>query len=177
MRVLTGLIIGILTSLCALPASAHMGGQMWDERIGEYVLDGGCDQVEFVSGQQNFCSFMLIKNAGSPDWEWAEYERLSVTFRPADGNEGTVELSAPATAQSMTYLDPFVFAQSGPYTMHVEFTSDAKPVISADFPVTVLSSPSATARTMKALSIGGSISMLVILTAVGIWGWLSRTRA
>ncbi len=150
---------------------------MFDKRVGDYTVDAGCDRLEFVVDQQNVCNFMLIKNAGSPDWEWADYDDVHMTMRPLDGGEGTIEGTMPAQPQSMTYLAPFAFTRTGPYAMQIRFLKDDTVLTEAEFPVTVLGGASTGARMTMALSVAGSMSMFVILAAIGLWAWLSRKRA
>lgn len=135
-RRLLYLFIGFVLSLAPIVGIAHMVGQSWEKQVGAYVIDAGCDQLEFVPKQENFCSFTLIENAGSWDWEIARHDTVDVEVSRVSKNETIFKKSLTPEPQVMTFTS-FSFPRGGDYNLYLRFSSRGAVLAEADFPIVV----------------------------------------
>jgi len=129
------LIVCIIGSMPVI-AAAHITGQSFEKRIGDYLVDAGCDALRFVPDEKTFCNFGLIKNPGSLDWDYASFDEVDVTISEDGTTEPPfhqqVKLDAPIPAYIVA-----VFPHTGAYTMNVRFLERGALLAEAAFPLTV----------------------------------------
>ncbi|MDO8648213.1 MAG: hypothetical protein Q7R81_00335 [Candidatus Peregrinibacteria bacterium] len=128
-------IVALLLLAPAL-ALAHPSGQLFEAKVGELTIDGGCNEIAFYAGLETFCSFGIIEGAGSFDWTLVPHDVLTVTITPKDGESAPIEQSNPGEPEVMTFFS-LTFPRAGDYTMNVRFTEGTDVIAEAAFPVTV----------------------------------------
>lgn len=144
-------------------ASAHMGGQNFEKRDGNRLLDAGCIATEFIVDEETYCSFGYIDNPDSPDWTVVPYEMVTVTVRD-EQNEPVFAGSAPGERETMTLL-PVRFDKGGEFTMNVTFHTGTQVVASHEFAITVRKVEFAMQKRLLALA--GAAVLAVIAAPVG----------
>jgi hypothetical protein len=143
----------VATALFALPlgAAAHLTGQTFEKSVGDtYLIDVGCDSLEFVAGQENFCDFSLIENPTSINWGFANFDEVWVKISPdSSGGEPflkDMKLDTPIPA----YMS-YAFPSGGKYTLAVRFLQRGNVLAETTFPLTVLGSTERTNRSTGAI--------------------------
>ncbi len=130
-----------LLALCALvlltaspAAEAHLVGKSFEKQVGEYLVDVGYDMFELQPNQKTIFNFALVQNAGKPNWEYAPFNKIFVSFRQSDREifGKTITLSEPIPAYA-----PFTFPSAGDYTLAVRFQKDDRLLAETTFPVPV----------------------------------------
>ena len=163
------LIACLVVSLPVI-AGAHISGQSFEKKVGDYLVDAGCDALTFVPDQKNFCNFGLIENAGTLNWDYAPFDEVHVAIS-ADGTDEQpfreeVKLLAPIPAFIV-----YAFPHTGAYTMNVRFLENRKLLAETSFPVTVSSPPIVLSSNRFWAIIGGGI-----LLVAGVYTLMEAAR-
>ena len=151
-------------------SGALITGQSFEKKVGDYLVDAGCDTLTFIPGQKNFCNFGLIEHPGSLNWDYAPFDEVDVTIS-ADGTDEQpfrqeVKLTAPIPAFIV-----YAFPHTGAYTMHVLFLENRRLLAETSFPVTVSSPPSwISSNRLWTIIIGG------ILVVAGVYAMMETAR-
>ena len=135
MKLLSLLAAAFLTASSA-NAEAHLIGQSFEKKVGEYLVDVGYDTMDITQGQQVVFNATLIKNPGTLQWEYAPFDSMWFQLKKEGGEpfRKVIPLKLPGPVNVR-----YDFAESGEYELAVAFLQGEEILAQASFDVPVRS--------------------------------------
>lgn len=134
----------LLTGLSAADmAYAHLTGQSFEVPAGEgRLIDAGCDQQVIVPGQETFCTFALIEQPQTFEWQLAPYDTVEVRVDRTGGGEEPFKQTVKASRETMSYAS-FTLKRAGPHDLTLRFLSGSTLAAQQTFALSVTPEPEA----------------------------------
>lgn len=147
-------------------ALAHTSGFSVETRVGESLLDFGCEADRLMVGTETYCSVGLIENpdSGKPILDLAEYDSVRLIMTPLKEAEPMIDITAESKQGLMTFL-PILPTRAGVYMLELRVMNGGKIVAQSRSVVNVLPPDSVHSEFIAA----GLLTIMVGFAAAGMY--------
>jgi hypothetical protein len=151
--------------LAAVPASAHLVGASIEKQIGDYLVDVGYNVLQPEPGQDIVFDLSLIRNAGRPDWEFADFNEVTLDARKENAAADLPRKSSTLQVPSPAYIT-YRFPEKGTYQLHVRFLHAGVVVAETSLPLPVGVGPAASGMKLliaATVAVNAALALVLVL--------------